>query len=179
MILSHTLIKRYMATLEDIGGKFKDFQPDADDGILRIIQNWGNELIKQLQNNLLKNKSNASSSLSQSIEPELKAQQKGYNLSIMMEDYWFYVEEGRRAGKTPPIKNIYDWIENKREIQSKFISKSTDTIAATKSLAYVIARKIGREGTRAKPFVSPALKQVTTQTLAKRISQHIVETLTT
>jgi len=179
MILSHTLIKRYMATLEDIGGKFKDFQPDADDGILRIIQNWGNELIKQLQNNLLKNKSNASSSLSQSIEPELKAQQKGYNLSIMMEDYWFYVEEGRRAGKTPPIKNIYDWIENKREIQSKFISKSTDTIAATKSLVYVIARKIGREGTRAKPFVSPALKQVTTQTLAKRISQHIVETLTT
>ena len=97
----------------------------------------------------------------------------------MMEDYWFYVEEGRRSGKTPPIKNIYEWIQNKREIQSKFISKSTDRIAATKSLAYVIARKIGREGTRAKPFVSPALKQVTTQTLANRISKHIVETLTT
>lgn len=179
MILSHTLIKRLMATLEDIGKNFSDFQPQGDEGILRIIQNWGNEFIKQLQNNLLKNKSNASSSLSQSITPEVKTQQKGYNLSIMMEDYWFYVEEGRRSGKTPPIKNIYEWIQNKREIQSKFISKSTDRIAATKSLAYVIARKIGREGTRAKPFVSPALKQVTTQTLANRISKHIVETLTT
>ena len=179
MILSHTLTIRLMATLEDIGKNFSDFQPQGDDGILRIIQNWGNEFIKQLQNNLLKNKSNASSSLSQSITPEVKAQQKGYNLSIMMEDYWFYVEEGRRSGKTPPIKNIYEWIQNKKEIQSKFISKSTDRIAATKSLAYVIARKIGREGTRAKPFVSPALKQVTTQTLAKRISEHIVETLTT
>jgi hypothetical protein len=168
-----------MATLEDIGKNFNDFQPQGDEGILRIIQNWGNEFIKQLQNNLLKNKSNASSSLSQSITPEVKAQQKGYNLSVMMEDYWFYVEEGRRSGKTPPIKNIYEWIQNKREIQSKFISKSTDRIAATKSLAYVIARKIGREGTMAKPFVSPALKQVTTQTLAKRISEHIVETLTT
>ena len=168
-----------MATLEDIGKNFNDFQPQGDEGILRIIQNWGNEFIKQLQNNLLKNKSNASSSLSQSITPEVKAQQKGYNLSVMMEDYWFYVEEGRRSGKTPPIKNIYEWIQNKREIQSKFISKSTDRIAATKSLAYVIARKIGREGTRAKPFVSPALKQVTTQTLANRISKHIVETLTT
>ena len=183
MILSHTLTIRLMATLEDIGKNFSDFQPQGDDGILRIIQNWGNELIKQLQNNLLKKKngssSNASGALSQSITPEVKAQQKGYNLSVMMEDYWFYVEEGRRSGKTPPIKNIYEWIQNKREIQSKFISKSTDRIAATKSLAYVIARKIGREGTRAKPFVSPALKQVTTQTLAKRISEHIVETLTT
>jgi len=179
MILSHTLTIRLMATLEDIGKNFSDFQPQGDEGILRIIQNWGNEFIKQLQNNLLKNKSNASSSLSQSITPEVKAQQKGYNLSVMMEDYWFYVEEGRRAGKTPPIKNIYEWIQNKKEIQTKFISKSTDRIAATKSLAYVIARKIGREGTRAKPFVSPALKQVTTQTLANRISKHIVETLTT
>ena len=102
MILSHTLTKRFMATLEDIGKNFSDFQPQGDEGILRIIQNWGNELIKQLQNNLLKNKSNASSSLSQSITPEVKAQQKGYNLSVMMEDYWFYVEEGRRAGFPPP-----------------------------------------------------------------------------
>jgi hypothetical protein len=36
-----------------------------------IVQNWGNELIKQLQNNLLKNKTNASSGLSQSIDPKI------------------------------------------------------------------------------------------------------------
>jgi hypothetical protein len=171
-----------MASLEDIGKNFKDFTPSDNDGVSRIIQNWGNELIKQLQNNLLKNKSNASSSLSQSITPEITQPATGYNLSIMMQDYWFYVENGRKptqgGGNGQLYKNIYEWIQNKADIQSKIISKSPDRIAATKSLAYVITRKIHREGTKARPFVSPALKQVTTQTLATRISEYIVESLT-
>jgi hypothetical protein len=171
-----------MATLETIGKNFKDFTPSDNDGVNRIIQNWGNEFIKQLQNNLLKNKSNASSSLSQSITPEITQPATGYNLSIMMQDYWFYVENGRKptqgGGNGQLYKNIYEWIQNKADIQSKIISKSPDRIAATKSLAYVITRKIHREGTQAKPFASPALKQVTTQTLATRISEYIVESLT-
>ena len=171
-----------MANLEDIGKNFKDFTPSDNDGVTRIIQNWGNELIKQLQNNLLKNKSNASSSLSQSITPEITQPATGYNLSIMMQDYWFYVENGRKptqgGGNGQLYKNIYEWIQNKSDIQSKIISKSPDRIAATKSLAYVITRKIHREGTKARPFASPALKQVTTQTLATRISEYIVESLT-
>jgi hypothetical protein len=171
-----------MANLDSIGKNFKDFTPSDNDGVNRIIQNWGNELIKQLQNNLLKNKSNASSSLSQSITPEITQPATGYNLSIMMQDYWFYVENGRKptqgGGSGELYKNIYEWIQNKADIQSKIISKSPDRIAATKSLAYVITRKIHREGTKARPFVSPALKQVTTQTLATRISEYIVESLT-
>ena len=171
-----------MPNLEDIGKNFKDFTPSDNDGVTRIIQNWGNELIKQLQNNLLKNKSNASSSLSQSITPEITQPATGYNLSIMMQDYWFYVENGRKptqgGGNGQLYKNIYEWIQNKADIQSKIISKSPDRIAATKSLAYVITRKIHREGTKARPFASPALKQVTTQTLATRISEYIVESLT-
>ena len=165
--------------LEDLGKNFNEFQPSDDDGILRIVQNWGNELIKQLQNNLLKNKTNASSGLSQSIEPKITQPPGGYNLSIMMEDYWFYVENGRKAGKMPPVQNIFEWIRNKRTIQVETISKSADRIAATRSLAYVIARKIGREGTKKQPFAVPALQQVTTEILAKRISTYIVDSLTT
>jgi hypothetical protein len=171
-----------METLDTIGGRFSEFNPVENKGINAIIQNWGNELIKQLQNNLLKNKSNASSSLSQSITPEITQPATGYNLSIMMQDYWFYVENGRKptqgGGSGELYKNIYEWIQNKRDLQVNVISKSPDRIAATKSLAYVITRKIHREGTKANPFVSPALKQVTTQTLATRISEYIVESLT-
>jgi hypothetical protein len=171
-----------MATLDSIGKNFKDFTPSDNDGVNRILQNWGNELIKQLQNNLLKNKSNASSSLSQSITPQITQPATGYNLSIMMQDYWFYVENGRKptqgGGSGELYKNIYEWIQNKRDLQVNVISKSPDRIAATKSLAYVITRKIHREGTKANSFVSPALKQVTTQTLATRISEYIVESLT-
>jgi len=162
--------------LEKFGDKNRAFNPSEDDGILRIVQNWGNELIAQMQNRLRANKTNASSSLSQSIEPQIKGTQSGYRLTVLMEDYWQYVEEGRRAGKMPPIKNIYEWIRYKRPMQDK-IQQSPDKIAATKSLAYVIARKIGQKGTKAQPFVTPSLKQVTTQTLAQRIGRYIADTL--
>jgi len=164
-------------SLESIGKEYSDFNPSADDGILRVVQNWGNELIAQMQNRLRANKKNASSSLSQSIEPQIKqARADNLRLTILMEDYWQYVEDGRRAGKMPPIKNIYEWIQNKRPVQQK-IAQSPNRIAATKSLAYVIARKIGQKGTKAQPFVTPSLKKVTTQTLAQRIGKYIADTL--
>lgn len=167
-------------SLDQIGKEYSDFNPSADDGILRVVQNWGNELIAQMQNRLRSNKTNASSSLSQSIEPQIKGTQSGYRLTVLMEDYWFYVENGRKptkgGGNGELYKNIYEWIQNKRSVQMK-IAQSPDRIAATKSLAYVITRKIHREGTKAQPFVTPSLKQVTTQTLAQRIGRYIADTL--
>ena len=174
MILSHTP----MPTLKELGGNFNEFQPLNDKGIITIVQNWGNELIKQLQNNLLKNKTNASSSLSESIDPKITQPPGGYNLTVQMLDYYINVEEGQKSGTKVKQKDLIEWIQNKSDIQSRIISKSPDKIAATKSLAYVIQRKIYREGTTAKPFISPALKQVTTATLAKRISTYIVDSLT-
>jgi len=167
-------------SLDQIGKEYSDFNPSADDGILRIVQNWGNELIAQMQNRLRANKTNASSSLSQSIEPQIKGTQSGYRLTVLMQDYWFYVENGRKptkgGGNGELYKNIYEWIRYKRPMQQK-IAQSPDRIAATKSLAYVITRKIHREGTKAQPFVTPSLKQVTTQTLAQRIGRYIADTL--
>ena len=167
-------------SLESIGKEYSDFNPSSDDGILRIVQNWGNELIAQMQNRLRINKTNASSSLSQSIQPQIKGTQSGYRLTVLMQDYWFYVENGRKptkgGGNGELYKNIYEWIRYKRPMQQK-IAQSPDRIAATKSLAYVITRKIHREGTKAQPFVTPSLKQVTTQTLAQRIGRYIADTL--
>ena len=165
-----------MDSLDSIGKKYSDYNPATDDGIIRIIQNWGNELIAQMQNRLRSNKTNASSSLSQSVEPNIKSREGGYNLTILMNDYWLYVENGRKAGKMPPIKNIYEWIQNKAPLQAK-IADSPNKIAATKSLAYVIARKISKKGTKAQPFISPSLNQVTTQELGRRIGQYIADSL--
>jgi len=163
-------------SLNKIGDQWGEYNPATDDGIIRIIQNWGNELIAQMQNRLRSNKTNASSSLSQSVEPNIKSREGGYNLTILMNDYWLYVENGRKAGKMPPIKNIYEWIQNKAPLQAK-IADSPNKIAATKSLAYVIARKISKKGTKAQPFISPSLNQVTTQELGRRIGQYIADSL--
>lgn len=167
-----------MANLNDIGQNFKDFQTLNGKGIPSIIQNWGNELIAQMRNNLTQNKSNASSNLLQSMIGKVTTPSTGYDLIVSMEDYYINVEDGQKPGTKVAQKNIYEWIQNKADIQSRIISKSPDKIAATRSLAYVITRKIFREGTQAKPFIRPALKQVTTEVLSKRISKYIVESLT-
>lgn len=48
---------------------------------------------------------------------------------------------GRRAGKMPPVKDIEKWI------LAKGLKPMEDHLS-TSSLAFLIARKIGREGTR-------------------------------
>lgn len=50
-----------------------------------------------------------------------------------------FIEVGRGKGKYPPINNIYEWLVAKN-IQPDGISQ--------RSLAYLIARKIGREGSK-------------------------------
>lgn len=176
-----------MLTLEQLGDRFSDWGSVSQRGIPEIIQNWGNQRIKALQNNLLKKRNGynsvASGKLYQDISGDVSTTPQGYNLSIKMQDYYFWVENGRKptqgGGNGELYKNIYEWITNKADLQSKVISKSKDKIAATKSLAYVITRKIHEKGTKAKPFIAPAQKQVPTDVLAKRISEFIIDSLTT
>ena len=79
---------------------------------------------------------NASGRLKDSVRQEVS----NNVLRIYALDYIFYVENGRKAGKRPPTAPIEQWITDKGLILEG-ISK--------KSLAYLIARKIGEEGTTA------------------------------
>jgi hypothetical protein len=127
MILLHTP----MLTLEQLGDRFSDWGSVSQRGIPEIIQNWSNQRIKALQNNLLKNNSTASKRLYQDISGDVSTTPGGYNLSIKMQDYYFWVENGRKptqgGGDGQLYKNIYEWITNKADLQSKVISKSKDT----------------------------------------------------
>jgi hypothetical protein len=53
------------------------------------------------------------------------------------EKYFTVLETGRKAGKQPPISVVEKWLDDK-PVAYREMSK--------KSLAYLIARKIGREG---------------------------------
>lgn len=58
---------------------------------------------------------------------------------IVGSSYFYFQQHGRGPGKFPPIQNIQDWIEA-RGITPEGIT--------TRSLAYLIARKIATEGSR-------------------------------
>jgi hypothetical protein len=158
-------------TLSELGEDYKNFNPSGD-GLLRIVQNWGNELSENLRNTLRKSKTNASSVLSQSIGSIAKPKQGGFKLTVEMESYYRYVEDGRKAGKRPPIQSIYEWIQNKKSVQT-LISRSTDRVKATRSLAYVISKKIAKHGTKAQPFIRQNVNDKSLQVLSDRIGEYI------
>ena len=172
-------------TLEQLGQDYNQFNPSEDDGILRIIQNWGNELIKQFQINLQTKKSYqgkrgsyssntiATGQLYERIEPTIRSKKDGYNVSVTMMSYWRYVEYGRPptsgGGNGQVYKNIYEWLSYKKDFRNDPRKR--------KSLAAAISKKIHREGTKPKPFIIPAMKEVTTATLAERIGKYIASSL--
>ena len=75
------------------------------------------------------------------LETEVIHRDDGYSGVITGLDYTYYMQWGRAEGRMPPVRVILEWIEAKglRPVEEKM---------KVSTLAYLIARKIGREGTR-------------------------------
>lgn len=112
----------------------------------RIVKGFAESVIAGIQNNIRTKqvtKYGAMNTTGQMAD-SLGYKWDGSNLVIYStEKYFTVLETGRKPGKMPYDKNkpyneqpIYKWIE------AKSISKDI----STKSLAYLIARKIGKEG---------------------------------
>lgn len=66
-----------------------------------------------------------------------------FEVYFILEDYWKYLEEGRRpGGKFPPIDAIEEWIRVKPVIPSA----NRGRVPTTKQLAYLISRSIAING---------------------------------
>lgn len=79
---------------------------------------------------------------------------KFYSVEFKAPEYWKWANYGRKPGKMPPINAIEQWI-NVRGITPK--SKNGLPVSE-KSLAFLIARKIGRDGTEGSHFLEPAVE---------------------
>jgi hypothetical protein len=61
--------------------------------------------------------------------------------------YGRYVEYGRKPGKMPPISALEPWVRLKLKAKNP------------RAVAFLIARKIGAEGVKARPFMAPGAKK--------------------
>lgn len=75
------------------------------------------------------------------FERELEVEVDGLTARLTGVHYTEYLVDGREPGKQPPIKVIEEWIVDKG------IANQIEGQITVSSLAYLIARKIGREGT--------------------------------
>jgi len=62
-------------------------------------------------------------------------------------NYGRYVEFGRKPGKMPPVSALEPWVRTKLKPKNP------------RAVAFLIARKIAREGVAAQPFLQPAFKK--------------------
>ena len=51
---------------------------------------------------------NASYKLLNSVETVVRRNDDTFTVTINLEDYWYYVENGRKAGRFPPIDKILE-----------------------------------------------------------------------
>ena len=120
---------------------------------LTTIQDITNNFVIELKNKLTANGSNASGDLSKSLKGIVKQNGKYIVVSIQLNEYWKFIENGTKP-HWPPLSEIRKWISVKPILPRPLASGKLPT---DNQLAYLIGRKISKVGTKAKPFLKPTI----------------------
>ena len=121
-LISSEILSEFLATLDEYAEKAK-------------------ELYKR---KLTEKGINASYKLLNSVETTVKRGDDTFTVSINLEPYWIFVENGRKPGRFPPIDKILEWIRIKPVTP---YSDNRGRLPTEEQLAFLIARKIAEQGT--------------------------------
>lgn len=93
-----------------------------------------------------------------------------YEVILNLPFYYKFVEDGRKAGKRPPIEPILEWIKAKPVIPREI----DGNLPTEKQLAFLIARSIGENGTQGKHVLRRA-KEESVDMMLESIKQAFLE----
>lgn len=127
------------------------------ENVKNVLNKFGKLLVEEYRNNLTEKNVNASKTLFNSVNYVVESKVKTFEVILHLEEHWKYVENGRKAGKFPPISAIEKWIEIKPVLPRPFANGKLPT---TKQLAFLISRKIGLEGIAPKPLLQQSIDDV-------------------
>jgi hypothetical protein len=127
------------------------------ENIKDVLNDFGKYLVEEYKDQLILNDVNASDGLYNSVRYIFNKNGGTFEVSLELAHYWKYVENGRKAGKWPPISKIKDWIEIKPVLPRPMANGKLPT---TNQLAYLIARKIGLEGIAPRPLLQKSVDNV-------------------
>lgn len=110
------------------------------------LTQFAETLIRLIRANLEQDGSNASYTLSDTLSYTIGIEENRYWVDVEMEDYWKYVNKGRKPGKRPPVEKIAEWIRVK-----PLTPKPYTYTPSVKSLAFLIQRSIKKKKGYAPP----------------------------
>ena len=108
-----------------------------------VLQQYAAEVKELYKQHLVEADRLASENLINSVETQVETDQGAYLVTITLADYWKYVEEDTKP-HWPPVSAILEWIRVKPVIPRP---DDRGRIPKPEQLAYLIGRKISREGT--------------------------------
>jgi hypothetical protein len=124
----------------------------------RVLDDFGEVLVKTYRNRLAD--SRASGQLENTMSFTVKQGDGFFELVLNLQDYWYYIENGRAPGKWPPYTAIRSWIEVKPVIPVATGIPGSNKIPTPEQLTFLIRRKIGRDGIKAKPFLQESINEL-------------------
>lgn len=129
--------------------------------LTRVLNEYAQGLVENYKAALGAESINASGELANSVKYIIDDKVKGrFEVKLNLLEYWKYVEYGRKAGKMPPIKVLYNedktgWVQIKPIIPRP---NKNGQLPTQKQLAFLIARKIGLEGTKGRGVLSERIE---------------------
>ena len=128
--------------------------------LIKVLNDYGKGLVENYKSALAAEGVNASGELGNSMKYIIDSSTKGrLEVNLQLAHYWKYIENGRKAGKWPPISAIEKWIDVKPVLKRPMKNGQLPT---TKQLAYLIARKIGLEGYKGKGILQDRINNANT-----------------
>ena len=130
-----------------------------------------NNCVEQYKANLTKADARASGKLIDSIKGSINYDGKYVTVDISLQDYWKYVEYGRRPGKFPPVDKIREWIKVKPVLPRPMANGKLPT---ENQLAFLISHSIAEKGIKPRPILKETLNAFQ---LEQRIYNQIISML--
>lgn len=133
------------------------------DNLKKVLEEYAVKLRNTYQDKLINDDKIATGNLLNSVEYILESDETQISVSLKLEDYWKYVENGREPGKFPPIDSIMEWISVKPILPDE----RTGKLPTEKQLSFLIARKIANEGIEAGNQLSDTQKELQDEWMVK------------
>jgi len=113
------------------------------DNLLQVLQEYGEAIRNEYQDNLIRSDRIASGELLNNVEYEVVQDNMRFLVNLHLQKYWEYIEKGTPPHK-PPISALLKWIKVK-----PILPRPDDNgkLPTPLQLAFAIRNKIGEEGT--------------------------------
>ena len=139
------------------------------DNTIEVLNSFGRLLVEDYKESLIYNSVNASDDLYKSVIYYFESDNRFLEVQLELESYYWYVENGRKAGKFPPIQKIEDWIKVKPVLP---YTDKNGKLPTLNQLTYLIGRKIKEDGIEGKHLLQKSVDDI-----YREIEKRLVEAL--